>query len=756
MEYRKNALFSFGEILYPSPVDRGYTSIFYSTMTKQDKSDVKGNKMDSPTPPKSEPVVFDPDEDENAPYFNFGQIGAFFSGCWGKIAAFSKSSASKTWGWCRSSAQWTWSGVRKLPSYCVIRWDSEEKTGATDAPSKPEPAKIAVKPDAPAKVVPAKTISVKTDYDEDELAPSRWWSIGIKAAAAAAALLILTGGYFGVKMLLHRTPVEVVDIENAEQHEPTVSDVLQESAPVVAPYTPESALAPPAQGSLLDNDPFFAPSAAPAIAGDHFGAATVPAESTAPIVNITEDELPAAASALQPLTPLGDTAVGSLPQLQPLVALDSIASPQSAVADVPTARAASANAPVASNYNPRTAQRNLNNPTFGDAPTPPVVNTIPQTTVPQTFAMTKPVREIVPQIPYSGTIQEIPPPIAPPTPPSIAEASPARSVYANESTPIIPKDAPVAATPVVPVVPVVAASVAPLASVPATDESASRILSADSQPMDWQLWEHIRELRGETEAEPSNLRFDRLTETTEPALRFTPREPAAVSPVINMENNPMSESADALHNLMPTAPVADEIFQPAPARMESILADLDNVLENAPQPAYAQAMPAYRNNQADGERGMTFRSRIDSEIKRSPSAMETYIVQQGDTYMTISDKFYGTSLLYSSLAQHNQRQGIGWQPAVGVVIEVPTAEFLRTNYGGGSRRLGVSQSGVRYTVQEGDTVFRLATDKLQDSTRWREIYALNADQIQDVRDLKPGMEILLPAATAQSNRQQIY
>jgi nucleoid-associated protein YgaU len=378
---------------------------------------------------------------------------------------------------------------------------------------------------------------------------------------------------------------------------------------------------------------------------------------------------------------------------------------------------------------------------------------MPQTTVPQTIAMTKPVREIVPQIPPSGTIQEILPPVAPPAP-TVAEVAPARSVYANavsanESAPIIPKDAPIAAMPIVPVVPVVAAPVAPVASALATDESVSQILPADSQPMDWQLWEHIRELRSETEAEPSNLRFDRVAVATEPALRFAPRQ---FVPATNVEDNPVSKSVDALLDLMPTAPVADEVFQPAPARMESILDDLDNV----PQPVYAEAMPAYRNNQADGERGMTFRSRIDSEIKRSPSALETYIVQQGDTYMTISDKFYGTSLLYSSLAQHNQRQGIGWQPAVGVVIEVPTAEFLRTNYGGGSRRLGVSQSGVRYTVQEGDTVFRLATDKLQDSTRWREIYALNADQLQDVRDLKPGMEILLPAATAQSNRQQIY
>ena len=128
--------------------------------------------------------------------------------------------------------------------------------------------------------------------------------------------------------------------------------------------------------------------------------------------------------------------------------------------------------------------------------------------------------------------------------------------------------------------------------------------------------------------------------------------------------------------------------------------------------------------------------------------------------MTISDKFYGTSLLYRALARHNQTLGIDWRPAEGVAIEIPTADYLRTHYGETAdqqqRYLESQQAAVRYIVQEGDTIFRLATDKLRDSTRWREIYALNRDRLQDVRDLKPGMEILLPVETAQTKRQQTY
>jgi nucleoid-associated protein YgaU len=116
--------------------------------------------------------------------------------------------------------------------------------------------------------------------------------------------------------------------------------------------------------------------------------------------------------------------------------------------------------------------------------------------------------------------------------------------------------------------------------------------------------------------------------------------------------------------------------------------------------------------------------------------------------MTISDRFYGTSLLYTALAAHNRQLGIGWKPSEGISIEIPPAEYLLLHYGETAQRqeqrFDGQRTAVRYTVQEGDTIFRLATDKLQDSTRWREIATMNADRLQDVRDLKPGMEILLP------------
>jgi nucleoid-associated protein YgaU len=308
-------------------------------------------------------------------------------------------------------------------------------------------------------------------------------------------------------------------------------------------------------------------------------------------------------------------------------------------------------------------------------------------------------------------------------------------MYPNESAPAIPKDAPKAVSPVV-AVPVAPQSIA-LPDLP-----------VENLPMDRQLWDHVLELRGGTESEPTKLRFGAASATAEPALRFTPKQtapPEKTAPPASSADNADAATHSTLNQLRDLLPTNEA--NPNSKDSAVILPPL----ENAPKPAFAEIRPAYRTaevSQAKTEKGMTFQNRIDAEIKRSPTATETYVVQQGDTYMTISDKFYGTSLLYTALAAHNQKSGIGWRPAEGVVIEIPTAEFLRTQYSGiatrHERRLTPQQSGIRYVVQEGDTIFRLATDKLQDSTRWREIYAMNMDRIQDVRDLKPGMEILLP------------
>lgn len=738
------------------------------------------NKTSASVPQKPESFVYDSNEDTNFSFFtkyNFSSIGTFLGGFWGKLAAYSKSTASKTWGW-------IWGGLRQIPSYCVIRWDTEMENEAElpvtppkTAPAKIEPAKIGEKPkfegkaEGKNKVSPAK---IEYDADEDELAMSRWWNISIKTAAVAVAILILVGGYFAVKSLLTKSPTNAMALEGSENRSNTNDgdDIEVAVTPEYVPAMPNEipvlpvikepqetellALDPFPLGSFFDKDPFSVQTAtvveaAPPVANDPCA-----------VTNVAKEESTRTLAALQPLAVLesADSTQTVLSQLQPLVPINSSAFSFVEVANAPVPTTATANTSVAGNFAERRTQRNSgNNATFSQAPTPPVVNTITQTTVQQTLPVIELIREIVPQIPFSGTVQDVPPPIptvaeilpnpavyasestlaipkdapvvAAVTPVSVvAAASPVNSAYANEPAPAIPRDAPVTATPV-PVVAVPAASAS--FDGPPTVESSPKILAADSQPIDRQLRERLQELRGESDVAPSSLRFERVTAVSEEStLRFTPRQqpPPAIA-----DGGLLGESVCLLQELLPSSSGTDQ---------DSMWSEIASLETSTPMPVRAVAAPAYRNERADGERGMTFQNRIDSEIKRSPSETKTYTVQQGDTYMTISDQFYGTSLLYTALAAHNQQLGIGWRPTEGVVIEVPTTEYLRTHYSETKPLLVAQSSSVRYIVQEGDTVFRLATDKLQDSTRWREIYAINSDRLQNVRNLKPGMEILLP------------
>ena len=723
-----------------------------------------GQKTTPSDPAKIESTVAE-DAEKGPSIFN--KIGTFFGGCFGQVSSFSQSAVSKPWGWCKSSAQWLWGGLRFIASYCTIRWNTEETEDEIDETESPkgitniESAKIespksgfmnaSTKP-AETKPILAKPVYVKgenkaitssaTDpYESDELTSSRWWGIGIKSAAIAAALLIIAAGYFVIKPLFDASTDEIAsDIEILEPTEQSPLLVQSETSPVAIPpasVTPSVAVpAPvvgqpiaaaipppppppppqsqpqqsdvfavavpsPSQGTLLDDSTFAAPvaaEAAPPVADDPFGAAT-PNPVVEPLTPaVVESVETPAQTTLPPLAALKPVEIASSQppsQLSPLVPLGNVSAPVApamTVAAAPVAAPAAVHAPVAAN---RGEQRNPNrrssSPAFSDAPTPPAVTMLPQNAVERTIAVTEPAeptRELIPQIQHTGTIQNVPPPIV------AAEPVPEypQNAMNTETVPAIPRDAPQGTSPPTVVVP---------AAVPVAE------FSADTQPIDRQLWEQVHELQGRAEAEPMQLRLNETTPTIEPALRFTPRDTApgnTSSPAIE-DNLLAREAANSFGDLMPV-PNSNEIAVILPA------------LENAPQPVFAELAPAYRNDatsQAPSVGGLTFQSRIASEVSRSPSATETYTIQQGDTYMTISERFYGTSLLSTALSAHNQQLGIGWRPAEGVVIEIPTAEFLRTRYGEATNRqeyrLESQRAAVRYIVQEGDTVFRLATDK---------------------------------------------
>lgn len=49
-----------------------------------------------------------------------------------------------------------------------------------------------------------------------------------------------------------------------------------------------------------------------------------------------------------------------------------------------------------------------------------------------------------------------------------------------------------------------------------------------------------------------------------------------------------------------------------------------------------------------------------------------------------------------------------------------------------------------YVVEPGDSLAKIAREQLGDESRWKEIYDLNQDQIENPRLIYPGQELVLP------------
>ncbi|MDR0608897.1 MAG: LysM peptidoglycan-binding domain-containing protein [Planctomycetaceae bacterium] len=358
----------------------------------------------------------------------------------------------------------------------------------------------------------------------------------------------------------------------------------------------------------------------------------------------------------------------------------------------------------------------------------------------------------------------------------------------NEPMLEIPKDAQHSATMAAPTMTVPAAEAAtPAITVPAILPQHVELAKAEP-PLGSQLQNQVREIRNQEFSE-SRLRFGSDASAPTRAVRYHPQ--SAVKDVTELvPSQPMpvdvsDSNSNPLIGLLPTG-------NPQPGAADSL-----PPLETAPPPITATPNPAYRRSlnrdlpaslqqpeslQSESLQSETLQSetlqsktlpstvnnseqrarrfqRLNADIKQSPTTTEQYTVQENDTYMTISDKFFKTSRLFRVLAEHNrQKYGTDYKLSAGTVIEIPPADYLKSNYAEMLTRSGqrpekkttdsVPVQGIRYTIQADDTVFRIATNQLRDSSRWQEIIEMNSDKLRSPRDLQPGMEIILPATTA--------
>ena len=175
----------------------------------------------------------------------------------------------------------------------------------------------------------------------------------------------------------------------------------------------------------------------------------------------------------------------------------------------------------------------------------------------------------------------------------------------------------------------------------------------------------------------------------------------------------------------------------------------------------------------------------------------SYVVQAGDSFWSISERFYGTGSYYQALAEYNRSLNPRLdQLRVGNQLMIPSQEELRRLYpqlcpaagakeaisaspggaaGGGSVLVGgypsaklessgpagglsdrpgsgtpIAPSGRTYRVyivQEGDSIYEIARYLLGKASRWGEIYELNKEALgENLEYLPAGTRLLIPPA----------
>ena len=151
-----------------------------------------------------------------------------------------------------------------------------------------------------------------------------------------------------------------------------------------------------------------------------------------------------------------------------------------------------------------------------------------------------------------------------------------------------------------------------------------------------------------------------------------------------------------------------------------------------------------------------------------PALPKVYVVEEGDNLSTIALKFYGPEegnkrANISKLFQANSKLlktpddiYLG-QKLIIPALSSLTGEKEKSDGGLASSifekvksigrehlPLKKPEQGKSYTVQDGDSLWRIAAEKLGDGSRYKEIVTLNKDVLGDEDSLTVGMTLKIP------------
>lgn len=147
----------------------------------------------------------------------------------------------------------------------------------------------------------------------------------------------------------------------------------------------------------------------------------------------------------------------------------------------------------------------------------------------------------------------------------------------------------------------------------------------------------------------------------------------------------------------------------------------------------------------------------------------THVVQAGETLDKISLKYYGTRHKWNEILEANKSvlsdprklypgmkltvpalKNVGVaeatpaHPALSVPTEAPTGGAPSKAAASAPTSKTTASANRTYTVQKGDTLFRIAQKVYSDGNKWKDIQAANPDKARDQRSLHAGVVLVIP------------
>lgn len=138
-----------------------------------------------------------------------------------------------------------------------------------------------------------------------------------------------------------------------------------------------------------------------------------------------------------------------------------------------------------------------------------------------------------------------------------------------------------------------------------------------------------------------------------------------------------------------------------------------------------------------------------STVVESGASSVSYTVERGDTLWKIAVKFYGDGNQWQRIYEDNKNVLSNpnkiYAGQVLVIRLAASAEGTDAAAAGQENGAAANPAaGGTYTVQRGDSLWKIAVKVYGNGRRWREIYEANADRLSDASRIYAGQVLVIP------------